>query len=283
MNSHVKSPKKSPELQLNTLLLVFSLLFGTTLLPQTASAQEVNSSDIPVENRLLLFTSDGCSEFPNAVPGYKKISWLHCCINHDVQYWQGGEAQLRRRADETLRSCVSEVGGRALGDLVFAGVRVGGNANLPTSWNWGYGWTLPRGYTPLSPSELAQVERLKTQIPRELTDVALAKTIVLPHRKSLTGDYCLDQAIAKLQNDARREFRIIEKTESWQQRPDGSLRTLTLQTDLCQEPLRFDFLLLRPDACSVESSELLARGRIRMSPPRLLPACLAQRPVKLQD
>ncbi|MCP4907919.1 MAG: hypothetical protein GY910_23350 [bacterium] len=46
--------------------------------------------------------TDGCSRSPDTV-------WkLSCCVEHDIAYWCGGDAEARRTADAALGRCVRE-------------------------------------------------------------------------------------------------------------------------------------------------------------------------------
>jgi hypothetical protein len=123
-------------------MLCASLLLGT-------------SAAAPPEQSIAPFTTDGCSKFPDR----SKLTgedWCHCCVVHDVAYWQGGSSIDRQRADEALRSCVIRTtGNEALAELMFAGVRAGGGPHTNASYRWGYGWPVGRGYADLSPSEQA--------------------------------------------------------------------------------------------------------------------------------
>jgi hypothetical protein len=85
------------------------------------------------------FTSDGCSAWPDA-------GWVGCCVAHDADYWCGGSAEQRARADRRLRECVAEESG-AMGSLMWLGVRAGGAPWAPARWRWGYGWDYPASYT----------------------------------------------------------------------------------------------------------------------------------------
>ena len=105
------------------------------------------------------FTSDGCSAFPDGTIGQSEL-WLKCCTAHDWLYWRGGTYKERLRADEQLKSCVSELGEPEIALLMLAGVRVGGTPFLSTTFRWGYGWRYPRLYSPLTHQEQMQVESL---------------------------------------------------------------------------------------------------------------------------
>lgn len=105
------------------------------------------------------FTSDGCSRFPNGTPWQNEL-WLECCTAHDLAYWRGGTYQERLDADRKLEICVAQVGEPEIALLMLAGVRVGGSPFFPTPFRWGYGWSYPRYYGPLTGDELKQVEEL---------------------------------------------------------------------------------------------------------------------------
>lgn len=97
---------------------------------------------------LVPFTTDGCSMFPDGTPDAPTL-WQHCCIEHDYAYFRGGTYARRLAADRALGQCVAKASGSPeLGDLMVAGVRLGGTPFVDTGWRWGYGWTydLVRGY-----------------------------------------------------------------------------------------------------------------------------------------
>jgi len=104
------------------------------------------------------FTSDGCSLFPDGTQT-ERNKWCHCCLTHDLAYWQGGSAEERNLADATLRDCVlAQTGDQLLAETIYLGARAGGHPAFPTWYRWGYGWSYGRGYLPLS-----EMERLRVQ------------------------------------------------------------------------------------------------------------------------
>jgi len=111
------------------------------------------------EQVLKPFTSDGCSAFPDGSIKHNKL-WLTCCTEHDLAYWKGGTYNDRLVADKKLQVCVAEVGRKKTASLMLAGVRVGGSPFWPTTFRWGYGWSYPRFYKPLSNQELEQVKNI---------------------------------------------------------------------------------------------------------------------------
>ena len=125
--------------------------------------------DLSQAGPLKPFVSDGCSVFPDGTFEQKEL-WLSCCIQHDYDYWQGGTQQQRLNSDETLKTCVAKVGQPEIAVLMLAGVRVGGTPYLPTKFRWGYGWSYPKLYGPLSVEEQQQVEKLQVNLDEVLID-----------------------------------------------------------------------------------------------------------------
>jgi len=111
---------------------------------------------ISIGGELKPFTTDGCSSFPDGNIKQKSL-WSNCCVSHDLAYWKGGTSEQRLKADNALKSCVSEVGEPEIAAIMLAGVRVGGSPYFPTPYRWGYGWPYSRGYKPLSKDEKLEV------------------------------------------------------------------------------------------------------------------------------
>lgn len=110
-----------------------------------------------VAGDLKVFTTDGCSAFPDGTTKQQSL-WVSCCIRHDLAYWQGGTYEERLQADRALRACVTGIGEPEVASIMLAGVRVGGSPYFPTTFRWGYGWPYPRGYDALSREEKQQVK-----------------------------------------------------------------------------------------------------------------------------
>jgi hypothetical protein len=87
------------------------------------------------------FTTDGCSSWPDG-------DWSTCCVEHDAMYWCGGSAEARAAADAELRRCVARHGHPVIGEVMHAGVRLGGHPWVPFPWRWGYGWDWPYRHDP---------------------------------------------------------------------------------------------------------------------------------------
>lgn len=95
--------------------------------------------------------------------------WQQCCVAHDRAYHAGGGRRAdarasydaRLRADDQLRQCVIETGEerapdlmadyglsrkqvstlyRAIADVMYRAVRLGGAPCTGLPWRWGFGW-----------------------------------------------------------------------------------------------------------------------------------------------
>lgn len=109
-------------------------------------------------DELKSFASDGCSVFPDGVPG-QKDQWKSCCVDHDLAYWQGGTRGERMAADKTLVKCVAEAGAPKVATMMKIGVWFGGTPYLPLPFRWGFGWSYSRGYKALTRMERLMVEK----------------------------------------------------------------------------------------------------------------------------
>jgi len=103
------------------------------------------------------FSSDGCSQFPDGTLTQQDL-WCDCCITHDIAYWQGGNRQQKKQADEALRQCVlQKTDNKLLADTMYYGVTLGGSPVFPVWYRWGYGWRYGRGFQSLNKYEQQQV------------------------------------------------------------------------------------------------------------------------------
>lgn len=78
---------------------------------------------------------DGCTLWPDKFIG---IDISKPCIEHDVYYWLGGTEEERLLADQKLKDSTNELV-PYLGNIMYLGVRIGGDPNIPVGWRWGYG------------------------------------------------------------------------------------------------------------------------------------------------
>ncbi len=140
---------------------LFNLLFILMVFPSLVFGSE-----------LKLFTTDGCSSFPDGTVKQQSL-WINCCIKHDLAYWKGGSYDERLVADQALQLCVSEVGESDIANIMLAGVRVGGSPYFPTSYRWGYGWPYLRGYKPLTNEEKSQVKIKLDQFKNMINDLSV--------------------------------------------------------------------------------------------------------------
>lgn len=130
------------------------------------------------------FTTDGCSAFLDQPLFSRSRSWAHCCVAHDLAYWQGGALDQRAMADEQLYSCVGQALGSkrlALPLMIWLGVKMGGSPYAsynPFPWRWGYGWSQSE-YRDLSEGEKREVaeklSRVYQNLPRFSAELELNK------------------------------------------------------------------------------------------------------------
>ena len=227
-------------------------------------------------NELKPFSSDGCSVFFDGYPFINNDKWLKCCIAHDISYWQGGTERERERADSELSQCLNETGADFISKFIRLGVRPGGYRKLPTTWRWGYGWVLDRGYAPLSLSELEQVGQLLEGIPYDLNEIEITSSPVIPIRDSLTGDYCLDISMGYIYRFLGHSPFYVELVSQSEIKGSGSgwKKNIIIKVRECNDVFSFDFLLLQPRACEkISLNEVLVRSYIRPMRSRMPRSC----------
>ncbi len=147
-----------------------------------------------LENKLLPFTTDGCSKVPDA-------DLTNCCKVHDLAYWKGGSEAERIESDKKLSECVIEKTNPFFGSMFYWGVRVGGSPSLSTSFRWGYGWIYKRGYKALNQREQEVVKSLE---PKDVTLIPVTvPKLRIKQRPVLFGNYCFDQIHEVLTPDVK--------------------------------------------------------------------------------
>jgi hypothetical protein len=114
-------------------------------------------------NELKPFATDGCSLWIDGTPEQPNL-WRHCCVAHDLAYWQGGSEATRKQADDDIQACVTEAQGKGMGNYIYTNVRWGGSPYWMNYYRWGYGWDYfdgmwPRGYKVPTPDEQKQIDQ----------------------------------------------------------------------------------------------------------------------------
>jgi hypothetical protein len=87
------------------------------------------------------FASDGCTGWFNEWGG---VSLYAPCFLHDLKYWAGrsGEHVERLVADAELMIDVARaLGTTEMAEVMFRGVRIGGQEGFRASFSWGFGRT----------------------------------------------------------------------------------------------------------------------------------------------
>ncbi len=109
----------------------------------------------PYSSEINSFVTDKCTLSPQSyLPFTSNEGWTHCCIEHDIAHWAGGNEDARMQADKRLKQCMKNVKGPA--ELFYRVVRVFGhptqlmgNPKGRTS-PWGYGWNYYIGHDELT-------------------------------------------------------------------------------------------------------------------------------------
>ena len=241
----------------------FLVLFTFLLQPIQSQALSLNVNKA-YGNILRPFTSDGCSKFPDGPILANNTKWRHCCVAHDIDYWHGGTAFERFLSDSRLKTCVAKTGAEIIANLMFLGIRVGGYANFSTSWHWGYGWKLYRGYKPLNSHERSQTNKLAEVIPRDLSKVKILSPDIIPQRESVSGNHCLDRAIEKIYEQLKSPFHINHLEEIETGSLGGNHIAFQIKTQEHDKLYRFELRLKGKDTCIEDLNEWEARNRIRL-------------------
>lgn len=209
--------------------LAFLHVADTQLLAQATQAADT----------LRPFTSDGCSAFPDGIPGNATL-WQHCCVDHDLAYWKGGTRRERQAADATLSACVNHATKNPLlGSLMRFFVVLNAGPEQSRSIRWGYGWTHVRPYRALTSEELTRVGAVA--VPDGIVpQVTHSAPRALPH-PSASGDYCLDTAVEFL-SAFRQDTKVLAAT------PVDGAGTLVMRTNLCRGEVRMRFAV-QPHLC----------------------------------
>lgn len=213
-------------------------------------------------NSLKPFTTDGCSVVAdgNLIDPTK---WRKCCVIHDLAYWQGGTSLERARADLRLSQCIGKSGEYLVALFYYVGVRLGGEPYSPASWNWGYGWSINRGYAPLSLEEKKQVEAELAKV-KDIFALEIQPTKGFDNEILFSGDHCYDRSLQQLNKMYPDGYKVLKWSSVNYSTPEGYGKVINIKTDRCDEEISFKFLLLKQNACTVSLIELLSRLRIRL-------------------
>lgn len=115
-------------------------------------------------NTLKTFETDGCTMFVDGPKGRPDL-WRHCCVEHDMRYWYGGDSADMKNADLRLKACVKEVAGSTWANLIYLGVRSGHLSPIKNKTHWSWGWTTKRSNTKLSKEESEYVMEELRRLP----------------------------------------------------------------------------------------------------------------------
>lgn len=122
-----------------------------------------SSNGFALENKLQAFETDGCTLFVDG-PIKKPGLWRHCCEEHDMRYWFGGDSSDLDKTDLRLKECVQDVAGPTWARIIYNGVRAGHSSPVKKKMRWSWGWEKERPLVKLSAEEeiyvLTELRRL---------------------------------------------------------------------------------------------------------------------------
>ncbi len=110
------------------------------------------SSTLASSNTLRPFVTDGCTLFAEGTKEHPEL-WRHCCVEHDMRYWFGGDAADLDKTDLRLKACVQDVAGLTWAEIIYRGVRIGHSSPIKNKTHWSWGWIFERANIPLSKPE----------------------------------------------------------------------------------------------------------------------------------
>ena len=130
------------------------------------------------------FATDGCTLSPDGTLQRPNL-WRPCCVAHDLRLWGGGTQVQRDDADRKLRTCVKELAGSTIADIIWGGVRAGtlSPIRIPSKV-WGNAWYDRSGYRELSQHEIQLLID-------ELPEVDIPETLRDTYRQELEGRLAL--------------------------------------------------------------------------------------------
>ena len=73
------------------------------------------------------FKTDICTAWPDRLGQY---DWSHCCVEHDLYLWAGGEFSQKKAANQRLHACVEKASTKFMADLMVFGIELGGRSPI---------------------------------------------------------------------------------------------------------------------------------------------------------
>lgn len=104
------------------------------------------------------FQTDYCTGYPEGTLDRPTI-WKHCCLEHDLYFWAGGNHDDRKVSDLLLKECIEETGEEFQAKLIYWAVTAGSYSPIKFSnKKWNYGWSERKEFKKLSPQDVDLIE-----------------------------------------------------------------------------------------------------------------------------
>lgn len=160
ISTRIQSPRLKP---LFLPLVALLVLPASVLLAQ--SGPIVRATPVEEVATPVPFVSNGCT-------GFREARFFSCCFVHDFAYWSGGTWTDRRKADGSLRQCLSDIShDKPLAYVAFALVRMTTFGGAMVDFGWGRAWrnTARDLYEPLTAMQQRGIEIERERVCGSLT------------------------------------------------------------------------------------------------------------------
>ena len=118
------------------------------------------------------FATDYCTLYVEGTRAQPNL-WRHCCVEHDLYFWAGGNLEDKKATDQRLKSCVKKTGAATQAVLIYTAVVIGGHSPVHIkAKQWGNTWGERQRYLTLTEDETSNaINYLEThhlELPAEL-------------------------------------------------------------------------------------------------------------------
>ena len=109
-------------------------------------------------DKLISFDTDFCTGYAEGTSAEPQL-WKHCCLEHDLYFWAGGDKDDRYVADQRLRSCINQTGNYLQAKLIYFAVRAGSYSPIKfPGKKWNFGWPERPSHQALTPEDIDAIE-----------------------------------------------------------------------------------------------------------------------------
>lgn len=116
------------------------------------------STSFAFAEELRPFKTDYCTNFPEGTKEEPEL-WKHCCLDHDLFMWAGGNKIERNKADLGLKECVLATGKKFQAELMYRAIRAGSLSPFKyPNMKWNNRWKNRPDYQSLTEADIEQIQ-----------------------------------------------------------------------------------------------------------------------------